>query len=83
MAPGPFSNLRGAHTVRDPEGTNLLRILAEGSAHGAAGPVAMPAFTSDYSDGERAAIANFVLAQWGGLPPSLTANDARRARLAD
>lgn len=82
VAPGAFSDLRGAHTVRDPEATNLLRILAQGSAHGASSAVSMPQFSSDYSDSERAAIANFVLARWGDAPAAVNANDARRARLA-
>jgi mono/diheme cytochrome c family protein len=43
----------------------------------------MPAFGRSYSDTERAALANFVLAQWGGITPSKTPNDARRAREAD
>jgi mono/diheme cytochrome c family protein len=41
----------------------------------------MPAFAPAYSDAERAALANYVLAQWGGLTPKLTAIDARAATL--
>lgn len=76
-------DLRGARSVRDPEATNVLKILSEGSPHGTSDAVAMPAFGRGYSDTERAALANFVLAQWGGITPSKTPNDARRAREAD
>lgn len=75
-------DLRGARSVRDPDGTNLLKLLSEGSPHGSSVAVAMPDFGS-YSDTERAALANFVLAEWGGITPSKTPNDARRAREAD
>lgn len=75
-------DLRGARTVRDPAGTNILKLLAEGSPHGASAGIAMPDFRS-YSDTERAALANFVLSQWGGLTPSKTPNDARRAAEAN
>jgi len=78
-----YSNLAGARTVRDPEGTNVLRILATGSPHGLGARVGMPAFSQGYSDTERAALANYVLGVWGHLPPTLTPNDAMRARLAD
>jgi mono/diheme cytochrome c family protein len=72
-------NLRGASSVRDPGGTNVLRLLAEGSPHGGDAGVAMPAFSRAYSAAERAALGNYVLAQWGGLTPKLTANDAEAA----
>ena len=39
----------------------------------------MPSFGVSYSAVERAALANYVLAQWGGLKPTLTANDAQAA----
>ena len=75
-----YADLAGASTVRDPSGTTLLRLLAEGSPHGFGTEIAMPAFGAAYSDAERAAIANYVLAQWGGLKPGLTAQDAAAAR---
>jgi mono/diheme cytochrome c family protein len=78
-----FADLRGARTARDPQGTNLLQLLGEGSAHGAGGASSMPGFGRGYSDTERAAIANFVLAQWGGVAPALTPNDARKASAAN
>jgi len=74
-----YADLTGASTVRDPAGTNLLRLLAEGAPHGVGEGVAMPAFGRAYSDAERAALANFVLAHWGGLAPALTAEDAHAA----
>jgi mono/diheme cytochrome c family protein len=78
-----FADLRGARTVRDPQGTNLLQLLGEGSAHGAAGASSMPGFGRGYGATERAALANYVLAQWGGIAAALTPNDARKASVAD
>lgn len=75
------ATLTGASSVRDPGGTNVLRLLAEGSQHGADTGFAMPVFARGYSDAERAALANYVLAQWGGLTPKLTPNDAEIAAL--
>ena len=81
--PGPaapyYADLNGASTVRDPSGTNLLRLLAQGSGHGEGMAVAMPSFAAAYSDAERAALANYVLARFGGLRPALTAKDAKAA----
>jgi mono/diheme cytochrome c family protein len=73
------ASLAGASTVLDPNGTNVLRVLWEGSEHGGDAALAMPAFARGYSDAERAALANYVLAQWGGLKPKLTVNDVRAA----
>jgi mono/diheme cytochrome c family protein len=39
----------------------------------------MPAFGRGYSDVERAALANYVLAFWGHVEPGLTPKDAHRA----
>lgn len=83
MSLSSFADLRGARTVRDPQATNLLQLLGEGSAHGAGGAaIAMPGFGRSYTDTERAALANFVLARWGGVAPALTPNDARSVSVA-
>jgi mono/diheme cytochrome c family protein len=74
-------SLAGASSARDPHGTNLLRLLALGSGHGSDPRQGMPAYGAAYSDAERAALANYVLAQWGGRTPALTARDAQRAAL--
>jgi mono/diheme cytochrome c family protein len=42
----------------------------------------MPGFGRGYTDTERAALANFVLARWGGVAPALTPNDARNRSVA-
>jgi mono/diheme cytochrome c family protein len=82
-APGSYADLSGARTVRDPEGTNILKLLSEGSPHGVGEGTSMPGFGRGYSDTERAALANYVLVHWGRLPPSLTPKDAMRARSAE
>ena len=82
-ATGYYSNLASARTVSDPEGTNILKLLSDGSPHGVAEGPAMPGFQRAYSDTERAALANYVLSQWGHLLPALTPRDAMRARSAE
>ncbi len=80
---GGYADFEGARTVRDPQGTNLLKLLSDGSSHGVDGTMGMPGFGREYSDTERAALANYVLLRWGHLRPSLTPNDAGRAAVAD
>ena len=74
-------SLVGASSVRDPKGTNVLRLLAMGSGHGVDPRGGMPAYGTAYSDAERAALANYVLAQWGGVTPALTPRDAQQAAI--
>lgn len=76
-------NLSDSRDARDPQGINLLRLLAEGSPASGPGGLSMPAFGAAYSDTERAAIANFVLAHWGGVASSLTPEDAGRAHQSE
>ena len=62
----PNAALRGAHTVNDSAGTNLVRVIMEGTKVGSpAGDIAMPGFARSLSDTEIAAISNYVIGHFG------------------
>jgi mono/diheme cytochrome c family protein len=74
--------LRGARTVNDPQGTNLIRAILNGSHIGSArGDLIMPSFSDAYSDAEIAAVSNYVLQQFGGKSGTVKPADVKRARL--
>jgi mono/diheme cytochrome c family protein len=71
--------LRGARTVNDPAGSNLVRVIMEGTKVGSpAGD--MPGFAGSLSDTEIAAISNYVIGHFGGTTGSVTAADVKSAR---
>src|SRR6476469_4019447 len=73
--------LRGARTVNDPAGTNLVRVIMEGTKVGSpVGDIAMPGFAGSLSDSEIAAISKYVLGHFGGKTGSVTAADVKSAR---
>ena len=77
----PNAALRGARTVNDPAGTNLVRVIMEGTNVGSpAGDIAMPGFAGSLSDTEIAAISNYVIGHFGGKTGSVTAADVKSAR---
>ena len=60
------SSLLGLRSVNDPQGLNVSQMILDGvdmHVHGAA--IYMPAFGNAYSDTEVAALANYVIAQFG------------------
>ncbi|MBP0590413.1 cytochrome c [Paraburkholderia sp. LEh10] len=77
----PFATLLGAKTVNDTAGTNLVKVILEGSslqtAHGAE---RMPGFGMSLDDGDIAAVSNYVLAQMGDKSGVVSAQDVARAR---
>jgi mono/diheme cytochrome c family protein len=73
--------LRGARTVNDPAGTNLVRVIMEGTKVGSpAGDIAMPGFAGSLSDAEIAAISNYVIGHFGGKTGNVTSADVKSAR---
>jgi mono/diheme cytochrome c family protein len=73
--------LRGARTVNDPTGTNLVRVIMEGTKVGSPiGDIAMPGFAGSLSDTEIAAISNYVIGHFSGKTGSVTAADVKSAR---
>lgn len=75
------ASLNGSHSVNDPTAANLLRVILQGTSDGK-GTVttAMPAFADAYSDTEIAALANYMLAHFGGQKGGVTPNDVANAR---
>lgn len=63
----PWASLAGAQTVGDPDGTNIVQILSQGShVETKLGLMFMHPFTGDYTDDELAAVANYTISQFGG-----------------
>ncbi len=61
-----YGALAGAHSVADPDGTNLIQVVLHGGRIATPdGMLAMPAFARGYSDIELAAVANYTIAHFG------------------
>ena len=79
-----WAALGGDHSAGDVAGTNLVQILAHGSQmQTAQGQVFMHSFTGGYTDAEMAAIANYVIGQFGGRQGQVTPQQIKAARGAD
>jgi mono/diheme cytochrome c family protein len=77
----PQAALVGSQTVNDPEGTNLLQVLLQGShIQTEEGNAFMPAFGSAYTDEELAALSNFVISHFGAKESHITAQQVSNAR---
>jgi len=77
----PYASLSGSTSVNDPKGRNVVQIILKGS-HIAIGRQheVMPAFGERYSDDDVAALANFVLKQFGDKSGSVTKDQVARQR---
>ena len=77
----PMAALHGLPSVNDPKGVNVIQTVLRGSSVTAPqGHAFMPAFRADYSDAEIAAVANYVVAHFGGQTGSATPADVAKAR---
>jgi mono/diheme cytochrome c family protein len=77
----PRADLAGSHAVNDPQGTNLIRVVLEGtSAPDHAAATAMPSFGAAYTDVEVAEVANYAIAHFGGKQGQVTPKDVAGAR---
>jgi mono/diheme cytochrome c family protein len=77
----PQADLVGTRTVNDPAATNLVQVIIQGaSLHTPHGQVFMPAFGQAYSDGEIAAVANYVTSRFGASASHITAADVAKIR---
>jgi mono/diheme cytochrome c family protein len=77
----PTATLVGTRAVHDPSGMNVVQIVINGERHaGVPGASHMPSFGHAYSDTEIAAVANYVLARFGGLTPRIDADDVAELR---
>ncbi|RAK56462.1 cytochrome c [Phenylobacterium deserti] len=77
----PLAALRGRRSVADPKGLNVVQtILRGGNLSTPQGHAFMPAFAQAYSDREIAAVANYVVAHFGGDEGQVSAKDVATAR---
>jgi len=78
-----YAALAGTRSVNDLEATNVTQIILQGVNLRVGGTdVFMPAFAQAYSDLEVSALANYVVAHFGGKRAAVSAADvARRRRL--
>jgi mono/diheme cytochrome c family protein len=77
----PFATLTGSWAVNDPSATNVAQIVISGTRRlTPPDAISMPAFGNAYSDGEIAAVANYVTARFGTRGSNLTAADVAELR---
>jgi mono/diheme cytochrome c family protein len=73
--------LLGTRGVNDVNGANVTRAILEGgNQHIAGNDVFMPAFGGAYSNTEVAALANYVIAQFGGKQGTVTPEQVAKRR---
>jgi mono/diheme cytochrome c family protein len=77
----PFASLNGTRGVNDAAATNVTQVILQG-AHYRIGDsdVLMPAFGAAYSDAEVSALANYVVAHFGGKQGTVTPGDVAKRR---
>jgi mono/diheme cytochrome c family protein len=77
----PWASLAGAQTVGDPDGTNIVQILTQGSAVATPmGTMFMHPFTGAYTDAELADLANYTISQFGYRQGDVTTADVAKIR---
>jgi mono/diheme cytochrome c family protein len=76
----PFATIAGTRGVNDRTATNVMQIVISGTKrHTPEGVISMPAFGSQYSDTEIAAVANYVTARFG-VQSDVTAKEVAKLR---
>src|ERR1700733_6061859 len=71
----------GSRSVNDPDGANLTQILLNGAKYRFKDQnVYMPPFGAAYSDAELAAVANYVIAHFGGKTGHVAPQDVAKRR---
>jgi mono/diheme cytochrome c family protein len=74
------TQLTGVRAVNDPSGANVVGMILDGSGKPDTPHPYMPAFGAAYSDTEVAAVANYVIARFGGGSSHVTAGDVASQR---
>jgi mono/diheme cytochrome c family protein len=79
----PYASLGGTRGVADPAAVNVTQVILQGTRYRVGDrDVFMPAFGAAYSDTEVSALANYVVAHFGGRSGTVTPEDvAKRRRL--
>jgi mono/diheme cytochrome c family protein len=76
-----YASLVGSRSVADPSGANLTQIMLNGAKYRIKDQnVFMPPFGPAYSNGELAAVANYVIAKFGGKAGRVTPEDVAKRR---
>ena len=76
-----YASLIGSRAANDPDGANMTQILLKGAKYSIKDQtIYMPAFGAGYSDAELAAVANYVIAQFGGMTGRVTPEDVAKRR---
>jgi mono/diheme cytochrome c family protein len=79
----PQATLIGSRAVNDPSAINVAEVVLSGAVRWTPqGALSMPAFGKAYSDGEIAAVANYVTNRFGSAPSSITDKDVAKLRKA-
>ncbi len=77
----PYAALLGTRGVNDISGTNVTQAILHGVNMRLAGnAVFMPAFGTAYTDAEISALANYVIAHFGGKQGTVTPDEVARRR---
>jgi mono/diheme cytochrome c family protein len=77
----PYAALLGSRSVNDVSATNVTQAILEGvNLRVGDSDVYMPAFGVGYSNTEVAALANYVVAQFGGKSGTVTADEVAKRR---
>jgi mono/diheme cytochrome c family protein len=76
-----YASLVGNRSVNDPEGSNVMQMLLRGASYRIKDQtIYMPAFVAGYTDAELAAVANYVIAHFGGKFGRVTPQDIAKQR---
>ncbi len=77
----PYASLLGSRSVSDASATNVTQTILQGAKLRVGdSDVFMPAFGVGYSNTEVAALANYVVAQFGGKTGTVTADEVAKRR---
>jgi mono/diheme cytochrome c family protein len=78
----PWAALAGAQSVGDPNGTNIVAILTEGSdINTSDGVMFMHPFTGGYTDTELVALGNYTIGQFGFRQGGITPQQVETAKM--
>jgi mono/diheme cytochrome c family protein len=77
----PYASLTGTRGVNDPKAVNVTQVILQGVRYRVGdSEVFMPAFGDAYSDTEVSALANYVVAHFGGKQGSVTPEEVAKRR---
>ena len=76
-----YASLIGSRSANDPTGANVTQIVLRGANYRIKDQrIYMPSFAAGYSDTELAAVANYVIAHFGGTTGRVTPEDVAKRR---